>query len=162
MMRAGTYNHIRNKVFLFDELVDCFNWGGNLYIRNVVQFQRIFRYFAKLLARADATLQQVARRIPIGNIDAFRDACKVNTLMAAKLSAIAKKPYLNRVRMDDIKRAIKDFKLQIPIKIENGQEQLVFESSLQGRWLILKLLDDDYLGSIMTREKYEVNSKTRV
>jgi len=162
MMRAGTYNHIRSKVFLFDELVDCFTWGGNIYIRNVVQFQRIFRYFAQLLARADATLQQVARRIPISNLDAFRDACKANTLMAAKLAAIARKPYLNRVRMDDIKRAIKEFNLQIPTKIENGQEKLVFETSIKERWLILKLLDDDYLGSVMTREKYEVNSKTRV
>ena len=45
---------------------------------------------------------------------------------------------------------------------ENGQEKLLFEANPNKRWLILKLLDDDYLGSIMTNEKYEVNSKSRV
>jgi len=29
------------------------------------------------------------------------------------------------------------------------------KSKPKKRWIILKLLDDDYLGSIMTREKYE-------
>jgi hypothetical protein len=38
--------------------------------------------------------------------------------------------------------------------------KLLFEGSLARRWLILKLLDDDYLGSTMTHEKYEVNSKS--
>ena len=43
---------------------------------------------------------------------------------------------------------------------ENGQEKLLFEANPNRRWLILKLLDDDFLGSIMTHEKYEVNSKS--
>ena len=30
----------------------------------------------------------------------------------------------------------------------------------QKRWLILKLLDDDFLASVMTNQKYEVNSKS--
>jgi hypothetical protein len=32
---------------------------------------------------------------------------------------------------------------------------LLFEGGLAKRWLILKLLDDDYLGSTMTNQKYE-------
>jgi len=37
---------------------------------------------------------------------------------------------------------------------------LLFEANLTKRWLILKLLDDDYLDSTMTHEKYEVNSES--
>lgn len=43
---------------------------------------------------------------------------------------------------------------------DDGQEKLLFENDREKRWLILKLLDDDYLGSVMTRQKYEVNSKS--
>ena len=43
---------------------------------------------------------------------------------------------------------------------ENGEERLLFEGNPDKRWLILKLLDDDFLGSIMTNQKYEVNSKS--
>ena len=35
-----------------------------------------------------------------------------------------------------------------------------FNANPNDRWLILKLLDDDFLGSIMTNQKYEVNSKS--
>jgi hypothetical protein len=40
-----------------------------------------------------------------------------------------------------------------------GKSQLVFDGTPQGRWKILKLLDDEFLASEMTSIKYEVNSK---
>ena len=43
---------------------------------------------------------------------------------------------------------------------QSGQDKLLFEQSPQKRWLILKLLDDDFLASVMTNQKYEVNSKS--
>lgn len=162
MMRAGSYNHVREKVFLFDEAIDCFAWNGVLYIRNVVQFQRIFEYFDRLRERVRGTLRRVARRVPISNFDEFCAACEGNTLMSAKVAAIGKKPYLSRVTMDDVKRTITEFNLEVEIDQEDGEERIVFDSSREGRWLILKLLDDDFLGSVMTREKYAVNSKHRV
>ena len=64
--------------------------------------------------------------------------------------------------MQDMRRAIDEFHLDVQIVQDSGQEKLLFEASLEKRWLILKLLDDDYLGSIMTHEKYEVNSKSAV
>jgi hypothetical protein len=82
--------------------------------------------------------------------------------MAAKVASIAKKPYLPRVTMADIRRTITEFELAVQIDSTGGVDQLVFEPTRENRWLILKLLDDDYLGSIMTREKYEVNSKSRL
>ena len=80
--------------------------------------------------------------------------------MMAKLAQIAKKPYLNRVTMQDIRRTINEFHLDVQIVEENGQERLLFEANPNKRWIILKMLDDDYLGSVMTNQKYEVNSKS--
>ena len=39
----------------------------------------------------------------------------------------------------------------------DGQESLVFDPS--DRWAILRLLDDDYLESMMTEQLYEVTGK---
>jgi hypothetical protein len=64
--------------------------------------------------------------------------------------------------MQDIRRTIDAFKLDVQVVHEDGQDKLLFEANPNKRWLILKLLDDDYLGSIMTNEKYEVNSKSRL
>ncbi len=156
----GTYNKVKKNIFLFDQDTDCFAWDGFLFIRNVGAFQRIFRYFEELRARADATINIVLAQIPISNADAFRATCTGQLQMLSKLAEIAKKPYLRRVTMQDIQRTIIEFDLKVPIVRENGQEKLLFEGDLAKRWLILKLLDDDYLGSTMTHEKYEVNSKS--
>lgn len=78
----------------------------------------------------------------------------------SKLAQIARKPYLNRVRMSDIRRTIDELRLNVQIVTENGEERLLFEPNPNKRWLLLKLLDDDFLGSIMTNQKYEVNSKS--
>ena len=82
--------------------------------------------------------------------------------MVSKLAQIARKPYLNTVTMEDIKRTIAAFRLDVQIVVVDGQEQLLFEETPNKRWLILKLLDDAYLGSIMTNRLYEANSKSDI
>jgi hypothetical protein len=159
-LERGTYTKVKRKVFLFDHDTDCFAWDGFLFIHNVGAFQRIFRYFEELRAKADATIDIVLGQIPVSNADAFRVACTGQLQMLSKLAEIAKKTYLRRVTMQDMRRTIDEFHLNVQIVQENGQEKLLFEGDLARRWLILKLLDDDYLGSTMTHEKYEVNSKS--
>lgn len=150
------------KIFLFDRQVDCFSWGGYLFINNVSAFHRMFNYFGEIRAKADETVTTILEHIPISNPEAFRAAGVGQMQMMSKLAQIARKPYLRRVTMEDIRRTIDAFNLDVKIVNEDGLEKLQFEANPNKRWLILKLLDDDYLGSIMTNEKYEVNSKSRV
>ena len=160
MLSRGAYDKVETKIFLFDHAVDCFSWDGYLFIRNVGAFQRIFKYFEELRARADETVDEIIRHVPISNVDDFRAAGTTQPQMMTKLAQIAKKPYLARVTMRDIKKTIDEFGLEVQIVREHGRDKLLFEKGLNKRWIILKLLDDDYLGSIMTNEKYEVNSKS--
>ena len=64
--------------------------------------------------------------------------------------------------MQDLRRTITECNLEVQIVEENGQEKLVFEANPNKRWLILKMLDDDFLGLIMTDQKYAVNSKSAI
>ena len=160
LLSRGHYDKVDTKIFLFDRQVDCFSWGGYLFIYNVSAFQRIFKYFEQLRAQANDTVTTILDLIPISNADAFRAAGTGQMQMMSKLAQIARKPYLNRVTFQDIRHTINEFGLEVQIVNENGQEKLLFEANPDKRWLILKLLDDDFLGSIMTHEKYEVNSKS--
>ena len=162
MLQRGSYNKLLRKVFLFDEEVDCFAWNGMMFVRNVASFQSIFAYFERLRARAAETVRAVLARVPISNADAFEAACTKHLPMMAKIAQIAGKPYLSRIAMRDIRRAIAEFGLDIRIVREDGGEKLLFEAEPRKRWLILKLLDDDYLGSVLTEERYEVNSKVAI
>ena len=133
-----------------------------MFIRNVPAFERIFGYFEEVRAKADETVTAILTQIPISNAEEFRAACTQQVQMMAKLAQIARKPYLAAVSMDDIRRTIEEFELEVEIVRENGQERIVFEANPSTRWLILKLLDDDFLGSIMTQQKYAVNSKSAI
>ena len=160
LFNRGHYDKVDTKIFLFDRQIDCFIWGGYLFIYSIGAFQRIFDYFEEVRAKADETVTAILAQIPISNADAFRAAGTGQMQMMSKLAQIARKPYLNRVTIQDIRRTIEAFELDVQIVAENGQEKLLFEPNPNRRWLILKLLDDDFLGSIMTNQKYEVNSKS--
>ena len=157
--RRGQYDRFEEKVFLFDDDMDCFAWNGRMFIWNVGQFQRIFRYFERLRESVDQTIDTVSARVPISNLNEFRDAVTGQIQMMAKLTAVARKGYLSSLTMDAVRRTINQCRLDVQIITEDGQEKLLFEPGPAKRWVILKLLDDDYLQSIMTDEIYEANSK---
>ena len=75
----------------------------------------------------------------------------------AKLNNIASKQYLKQIKMADIKKVIEEFDLKIKTIHKGRKEMLVFDPA--DKWAILRLLDDDYLGSVMTGQNYEVTGK---
>lgn len=161
LLRAGTFSKLRQKVFLFDRQVDCIAGGGFLFILNKKGFERLFQYYEQLKAHAAQAVEKVTEYVQI-NLQEFTEACTTQVRFMDKIASISRSSYLDKVTLADIKKVITEFNLSIPIVLENGIEKLVFESAPEKRWQILKLLDDDYLGSIMTHEKYAANSKIRV
>jgi hypothetical protein len=59
--------------------------------------------------------------------------------------------------MDHIKMVIEKQGLPLQVVEENGKEVLVYDSKKP--WIILNLLQDNYLWSLMTEQGYEVTSK---
>jgi hypothetical protein len=161
IFEGGNFNRVRTKTFLFDDDYDCFVYGATLFIRSPANFHRIFDYLQQLEARARSVLKMIRKGVPISNASDFEDACLGQPQMMAKLAGLAQRPYMSDLNLADCKRVIEEFGLDIEVVKEAGTEKLRFEAALDKRWLILKLLDDDFLNSSMTREKYETNSKVR-
>jgi hypothetical protein len=157
VFRDGHYDSFRDSLFLFDQHIDCVCRGDDLFIFSKDKFQKIFQFYELLLQAAKDTLDVIKARVPIDNFDDFKQSCQGHLLKVAKLKNIASKPYLEKVTMRDIKKVIKKYNLQIGTVGKGKNEKIHFDSS--DRWAILRLLDDDYLESVMTGENYEVNSK---
>jgi len=163
VFEEGVFEKVTHKTFLFDDDADCFSWNGYLFIRHKSAFERIFRYLDELRRAADETLDNVLQYVPVSNEAEFREACKGQIQMLAKLASVSRKPYLTDLTIDIIEETIGAFELNVVVQDQNGAKRLVFDPSTQeSRWAILKLLDDDYLQSVMTEEKYEATSKIRV
>ena len=107
---------------------------------------------------ARQNLRQIKSAVPIYNFEDFAKACEGHLQMMVKLNNIANKDYLGTITIADIKRVMKELP-QLPVQIteSNGKEMLVFDRS--DKWALLRLLDDDYLKSLMTDWTYEVTGK---
>ncbi len=160
VLKQGHYDRFTDRLFLFDQHIDCICRGNELFIFKKDNFQRIFQFYKLLLKTAKDTLQIIKEKIPIDNFDDFEQACEGHLQKVAKLKNIASKPYLKRVKMKDLKKVIKRYKLPIKTVGKGQGEKLHFDKS--DRWAILRLLDDDYLESVMTGNTYEANSKRKL
>jgi hypothetical protein len=157
VLRQGHYDKFTDPLFLFDRHIDCISRGNDLFIFKKDKFQKIFQFYELLLKTAKDTLKIIKARIPIDNFDDFEQACEGHLQKVAKLKNIASKPYLQKVTMKDIKKVIKKYDLNISTVGKGKSEKIHFDDS--DRWAILRLLDDDYLESVLTGNSYETNSK---
>ena len=157
VFKQGHYNRFTDRLFLFDQHIDCICQGKRLFIFKKDNFQKIFQFYELLLKTAKETLEIIKERIPIDNFDEFERACEGHLQKVAKLKNIASKPYLEKIDMRDIKKVIKKYNLPIQTIGKGKSEKIHFDKS--DRWAILRLLDDDYLESVMTGTSYEANSK---
>lgn len=154
------FEELEPQAYLFDDKVDFFTWDHYLFIRGAYHFRLIFRHFEQLQREVATNVDRVIRSVPIHNQDEFFEACQNQPQMVSKVARVANQPYLDEITMDAIKETIDEFDLDIETRTVNGAEELVFEKDVDKRWIILKLLDDDYLGSVLTDRKYETNSKS--
>jgi hypothetical protein len=120
-------------------------------------FQKIFRYYERVKEAAAKSLARIEATILIANFQEFRKDCEAHLQKLAKLRNIAQKPYLDQISMADLKRVIRKFELLVKVARDPNGERLVYDQS--DKWAIRRLLDDDYLDSVMTKQMYEVTGK---
>ena len=156
-LKDGEYNRIDEPVLLFDHEIDCMSRSGVMFIINKSNFQHIFQFFEEVKIVAQEALSTIKDHIPIQNFEDFASACEKHSIKMRKLKNIATKSDLSKVTLDHIKTVIEKQKLPLQIVEENGKEVLAYDP--KQTWVILNLLQDNYLWSLMTEQGYEVTSK---
>lgn len=159
-LREGAFTRIRDAIFLIDDQVDCFVFGEHVFILRKREYRRIFDQFEEVLRRAKAAARDLHSRVPISNFAEFERACGTDSRLADKILAVRSRSYFDRLSIEVVELVIEEFALDIQTVVEDDETRLVFRTDPAHRLRILKLVDDDYLRSSMTDNRYEVNSKT--
>lgn len=155
--RDGQFDTVREPLFLFDHYVDCIASGPDMFVLKKGHFQTMFRFFELVRRNAEQALEALRASVPIGNFDAFARDCQSHVLKLVKLQSIAGKPYLASITIADLRKVIHRYGLRVEIRDEAGREVVMYDPA--DKWALLKLLDDDYLHSIMTDIEYEASGK---
>jgi hypothetical protein len=157
IFRHDWYDRVTDAILVFDSEIDCLCRGDTMFIFDKKGFQNIFHFFDEIRHIAKAALESIKANVPIKNFDEFANDCGRHVWKQRKLKKIASKPYLGNLKMDHIKRVIDQNKLPIETVNEGGKEMLVYDP--KNKWVILNLLDDNYLWSMLTELNYEVTGK---
>jgi hypothetical protein len=153
----GSFDQLRDPVFLFDQYVDCICINGSMIVLNKDNYHRIFRFFEMAKDHAQATLDSIRAIIPIDNAVKFEADCKNNPLILVRLRGIADRNYFSKMSFAQLEQKIISDNLPIKISGSDGTKKLVYDP--QHKWQFLRLLDDGFLASDMTGHKYEVTGK---
>jgi hypothetical protein len=157
VFKDDCYDRITDPVLIFDSEIDCMCRGNTMYIFKKSGFQKIFQVFDEIRQVANEALESIKVNVPIKNFDDFSNDCGKHIWKQHKLKKIASKSYLGKLTMAHLKRVIEHNKLNVEIVVEDGKEMLVYDP--KDKWVILKLLDDNYLWSMLTEKNYEVTGK---
>ncbi len=157
IFRNDWYDLVTDAVLVFDPKVDCLCRGDTMFIFDMKGFQNIFCFFDEIRQIANQALESIKVCVPIKNFDEFANDCGRHIWKQRKLKKIASKSYLSKITMAHIKKVIEHNKLPVQIVNEGGEEKLVYDP--KNKWVILNLLDDNYLWSMLTEINYEVTGK---
>lgn len=162
--RAGRYDRLdESDVLLVDERFDALVVDEVALFTAKAAFERLFDVIAALRRSAETTLRTMTAGLRIDRAVALREACLRDPGMLAKLTSIqrhldADAGYREAMRMDRLAAYVRDHP-ETGVEV-NASGELCFSPDRRKRYKLLKLLDDDYLSSVLTRRTYEANSKS--
>jgi hypothetical protein len=163
MGESNRYREFNQKVFRFDGQIDFFVWDGWVFIDSNHKLRQILGKFQAVLQEVEKYSESLIEKLPseieIANMGDLTDACKSDGRLASKLAQVVQRDYWDQVTREDIERVIRRYGLNENGRIDYRDGSIKYSPSPGQRWTLLKLLDDDYLGSEMTDEKYEAGNK---
>lgn len=140
---------------------------GFAYFTKKATFERAFGFLEQLQKESRATFMAVTRHLRIKGFEELQQACTSQPQMMAKMASIKRSmesdaEYADAMTMDNLIAYIeKHPSVEIEVAGAGDARELVFDPRPARRFQILKLLDDDFLRSLLTAREYEAGSKIR-
>jgi hypothetical protein len=109
LFSGGTFDRIRDPVFIFDDMVDCIALAGQMIVVRKDNYHSIFQFFEEALKQATQTLSHIQTALPIDNAAQFESDCKGNALILMRLRGIADRNYFPSLTLPALEKKIKVF-----------------------------------------------------
>jgi len=152
----GKFNQISGSILTIDEDIDCLVYKNKVYILNSVNFEKIFSFMDKFIEEIDASFNIIKNKNIVDDANSLQELCKSDPRKIKKLNKILKGDVVASLNLKKIKQLNKKYNLDLNFT-DNGK--LIVNS--ENIWTVLKVLDDDYLKSPTTDNKYEAHSKVK-
>lgn len=167
VFRDGTYDEMNEEPMLLSDDFDAVITREIMIATNQRHVDEALGVTEEAMEAAKTMLHDVTTDLRFANYSDFEDAVVGDMNMVSKLRSIVElrqdpkfRDAMTMPRMVDFVRKNPD--LGIDLTGPTGQEAFVYHTDLQRRWKLLRLLDDEFLRSVITDLDYEANSKSRL
>jgi hypothetical protein len=97
VLKAGTFHLVEERIFLFDEAIDCFVYGEYIFVLRKRDFRRIFEQMDQVFQRAKQAVADLHGKLPIANFQDFEAACISDSRLADKVLAVRQRDYFDEL-----------------------------------------------------------------
>jgi hypothetical protein len=168
VMRKGVLDvpRQRGQLVILDRGVDAIGVGQYVFFTRRAAFDRLFGFLEELRDRAQQTFNDVTSVLKIVGRTEMIAAVTGAPAMLGKMASIQRKldkypSYKAALTMPNLLSFARSHpECGVELSGQGDEAQLVFQSDPRNRFKILKLLDDDFLRSELTKFEYEANSKS--
>lgn len=168
IFRDGVYDLLDGHQLVLQDRYEVAIIGDYVLGTNTRRFEEAFHFSDRIKEESAAALEEHFSKLRIANFEELEAACRSNIGMARKAASVGRKmavkDYADAMNMDSILDFIDDHGEDVEVTVRdgpNGREFVHEQTSASGRWAILKVLDDDYLTSELTKSFYEAPSKAK-
>ena len=155
-VQNGVFNKLTDSILTIDKDIDCIYYDGKMFILDKTHFEKIFSFMDKFILEIDANICHLEEKSLVDDITALQELCKSDPRKIKKLNKVLKSDILNSLNTKRISEINRQYNLDLDFT-EDGKIIV----SHKNIWTVLRVLDDEYLESSMTDNKYEVHSKVR-
>ncbi|MDU9377095.1 hypothetical protein McpSp1_17410 [Methanocorpusculaceae archaeon Sp1] len=131
--------------------------SGEVLVISRSYFESFFRYEEIYLKNIENNSEKLSTLNVLNNLDKFVTICKGNRNALRKLSRIIVSDEFDALTKEKLLKTISQYNVQV--SFDALSENIVVTDD--NYWIILRLLDDDYVKSDQTGFKYESHSKQR-
>ena len=128
----------------------------NLLIFSRGSFESFFSFIDEYRREIENNLNDLTKKQIMEDVSQIVETCSEDSRTIKKLAKILTTQTFNSLTPKNIEKTIRDYDLPVTLNSE-GKIQVVKEHI----WIILRILDDDYVESKATRNKYESRSKVK-
>ncbi len=157
LFHGGRFSQIESNVFQMDNKIDAFYSHDEFIILQHTNFERLFGFEDQYESASATALEQIAATHNFVDIDLLTTFVGTDSKKRRKLAAISRNQLIVSMGFDQISRTIQEYGLTI--NIDNQTRR--FEITKKNAFMFLKALNDDYLRSDATANRYEASSKRR-
>ena len=155
--KDGKFSKIEHDVFKVDNKVDCFIWNDEIYISQHNNFEKIFSYEDQYEAKSSEALQMIKETFSYIDHDSLKIYVEKDSSQKRKLAAILKNGVYGKYGFNEVTATIEKYGLDIEVNTNEQKLNLTPKDSRR----FLKILNDDYLRSEVTKIRYESIAKRK-